>query len=407
MISIIVLNNQDETYLIRCLNSIMRQTYKDFEIILISGEKHEELKEKYPIKTLQVKATSKYEGINDALKMVSGEFLYFCSITSVLSPTALKELYISTIENPKSLVWASNYIQNGLKYLPAPNMEMSWNGKLFYSRDFIDVVPFYQGTKSFGEFLVILGYLKKYPYFCFAPNVYIYENNDYRWDVSYSRFSDDEWELLISALLELEDDTQSLILNILTTNIEKNDIQSEKLAFMIQQHFPTNYKLNYLVAKPLIKEWWYNVQEKFDDDSLLCLCNYIKSFISNKHFVDQLLNIIGLKETQFSILTSGNAENVVFLLNNYKEDDTEHYISEKIAPLLCEIDNIKIELTRLKENKQILSDVIQPEIKKESPHILELEAYITKECYEGRVGLKTLLKFVNAWMSYKIHKGGK
>lgn len=103
-ISVIIAMYNAEKYIAECLDSLLNQTFQDFEIILVDDcstdfsravvysffpKFHDRLK------LMKFKENSGLPGIprNYALDMAKGKYVYFLDADDFLSPTALEELY--------------------------------------------------------------------------------------------------------------------------------------------------------------------------------------------------------------------------------------------------------------------------------------------------------------------------
>src|SRR5699024_1402794 len=80
-ISVIVLAHGDEKELTRCVDSILNQNYKDYELIVVSTQKNSELEEKAnnnDLMTLYVKDVDKLENLRAyALNKADGDRVLF------------------------------------------------------------------------------------------------------------------------------------------------------------------------------------------------------------------------------------------------------------------------------------------------------------------------------------------
>lgn len=101
LISVIVPVYNVERYLVQCVNSILNQTYKNLEIILVddgstdnSGKICDILSNKYAqIKTIHKKNAGLGMARNSGLKIAKGEFVTFVDSDDWLTPRAFQVLY--------------------------------------------------------------------------------------------------------------------------------------------------------------------------------------------------------------------------------------------------------------------------------------------------------------------------
>lgn len=107
-ISIIIPVYNVEKYLRQCIDSVLSQTFQDFEIILVddgSTDSSGEICDEYVTKDDRIRVIHKAnEGVsiarNIGIEMTSGELLMFLDSDDFLYPDALKVLYEASIETP-------------------------------------------------------------------------------------------------------------------------------------------------------------------------------------------------------------------------------------------------------------------------------------------------------------------
>ena len=139
MISVIIPVYNVEKYLKKCLSSILKQTYKNFEIIVVddgstdkSGEIIESFKKKYPKK---IKAYhKKNEGVsiarNYAIERASGEYLAFIDSDDFIEPDFLEKLYNTAIKDDLDITICDTIMDY-------PNHQEILRTKLNYSKNLL------------------------------------------------------------------------------------------------------------------------------------------------------------------------------------------------------------------------------------------------------------------------------
>ena len=101
LISVIIPVYNTEKYLEMCIESVLSQTYKNIEIILIddgSNDKSPEICDKYADEYTNIKVChKKNEGVsvarNTGIEMASGEYLMFLDSDDLYEPDAVRRLY--------------------------------------------------------------------------------------------------------------------------------------------------------------------------------------------------------------------------------------------------------------------------------------------------------------------------
>lgn len=101
--SIIIPVYNVEKYIKRCLDSVFKQTYKDFEVIVVddgSTDKSIPIAEKYNVQILKTKHVSVSEARNIGVKKANGEYLIFLDSDDYWDKDLLKEISKSIKNNP-------------------------------------------------------------------------------------------------------------------------------------------------------------------------------------------------------------------------------------------------------------------------------------------------------------------
>ena len=113
-ISIIVPVFNVENYLHRCIDSILVQTFKDFEVILVddgSKDNSGKICDKFCEENSNMKVIhKKNEGLISArriaLEMSSGDYCVFCDSDDFLEKNALEELHnVISSKNPDLIIY--------------------------------------------------------------------------------------------------------------------------------------------------------------------------------------------------------------------------------------------------------------------------------------------------------------
>jgi len=134
MISIIILNYNGKILLQSCLDSVLQQTYSDFEIIVLdngsSDDSYEFLKANYGnipnIKIIHVDKNLGFAGGNNyALNFAKGEYVVLLNNDTIVDTNWLKELFDAITTLPKAGIIQSLVITEGI-----PEEYYSLNGTL-------------------------------------------------------------------------------------------------------------------------------------------------------------------------------------------------------------------------------------------------------------------------------------
>ena len=112
LISVIVPVYKVEKYLERCIDSILAQTFNDFEVICVndgSPDKCGKILEKYAKKDKRIKViTQKNQGSsqarNNGMKKAKGKYIYFLDSDDYIHPQLLEICYEFATKNKAELV---------------------------------------------------------------------------------------------------------------------------------------------------------------------------------------------------------------------------------------------------------------------------------------------------------------
>jgi len=123
LISVIILNWNGRKVVEACLNSVLKQTYKNLEVIVVdnasSDGSREFINEKFPgIKLIANKENLGFDGGNNVgLKLAKGEFMMMLNNDTVLVPDCIEELKKSIEKDKRFGACASKVVLNEGKNL--------------------------------------------------------------------------------------------------------------------------------------------------------------------------------------------------------------------------------------------------------------------------------------------------
>ena len=145
-VSIIVPVYQVETYLRQCIDSILAQTFTDFELILVddgSKDKSGEICEEYAGKDGRVRVIHKENGgLSDArnagLEQAAGEYFMFVDSDDYIAPTMIERLY-NSIQSERADIAACNFCyvfdkKEKKDFSTAMEAEVLQGSEIFYYR---------------------------------------------------------------------------------------------------------------------------------------------------------------------------------------------------------------------------------------------------------------------------------
>lgn len=149
MISIIVPVYNVEQYLSRCIDSILNQTFTDFELLLIddgSPDKSGEICDEYALKDSRIRVFHKDNGgvssaRNLGLDNANGEWIYFVDADDMLYKDALETLFSRASNNIDSVIGGFTRFGANIKDIKVDDIEAVW----CYKKALLDFYhPIYQ-----------------------------------------------------------------------------------------------------------------------------------------------------------------------------------------------------------------------------------------------------------------------
>ena len=125
LITVVIPIYNVEKYLERCIKSIINQTYKNIEILLVndgSPDDSKEIMEKYKENDKRIKCFYKKNGglsdtRNYAINIASGKYICFIDGDDYIENTFVEKLYNKIIEDKSDLAWCNfNLVNDDGKY---------------------------------------------------------------------------------------------------------------------------------------------------------------------------------------------------------------------------------------------------------------------------------------------------
>lgn len=197
-VSVIIPNYNAGNYILKCIDSVINQTYKNIEIIIIddgstdnSWEIIKELESKYS-NIVSIKQNNMNAAIarNKGIEVATGEYFLFLDSDDILFPDSISIL-VSNIENDKSDLCVGNFSSVSeneefvYKYEVNKELKMKENNNYFlvpnpsnklFKKDIIDKNNIYFGNVRIGQDLNF--YIK---YLLFAKKISYVNETIYAW----------------------------------------------------------------------------------------------------------------------------------------------------------------------------------------------------------------------------------
>ena len=402
IISIIIPEFQDEQYFIRCLNSIEKQTFKDYEIIILNNICKKEIIQQYNLKLLNNSDMDVLGKINSAIKKAKGDYIFFCSGTSVLANDVLERLLSSIIA--KNILVAANILtlqENSIE--PRPQMMMLY-GKLLQKSIILRTELIIKIEGFLEEVQFILNYTEVVERIELIEDAYIYEIEE-PIELKGRAVESTEVKKIIKSCAKFYRSTWfdfEWIQNVLISAIENVEEETEKiqLATLIGVTFFERYEMNYIIANRVLCSVYYRCLSEKLTEEYIAFQEYFELFRNDENYIRFCFSIFRMNKEQLHLFIENELDNYIFLseeiekVRNLEEKTEVENILERIEAI--DIENILKRIDEL-EKKGIF--VEQKESVLEGAELAE----ITIDKYrQGSLGLKTLIKSFWAWLRYKV-----
>lgn len=401
LISVIILEKNNRNYLVRCVNSIKRQTYDNIEIIIVSDTDMNQNIERD-------KVSGVFSDIREALESAKGKYVYFCSETSVLEKSVIQKLY--DYHNDNTLYYVKCYIYQGKSMYKVSGMEMLLQGKLLEKDKINSVLAGIEGDRL-SEILILGGYLEKFQKLEETSDVYIYDIKEENLKLDNNElWGFPEWNNVVQIYKKISDPMRQFLVE-KVISLTKEMEAEPNVSFLLADKLHDEYELNFEYSKGLIGKWINDVAERRNIESFENLKEYFALYQEDKDFLEILLKYCSMTEKQYTYMMGHDLNAYLFLVSQIPEEEKIGISPEEIEHL-----NIKINQLSSQYEKRIMK--IESYLKELSENVINSEsveekiqedlsgpalAEFTVEKYEqGNLGFKTIIKSLIAWIKHKF-----
>lgn len=352
MISVVIPYNQDQTYLIRCVNAIKRQTYKDVELLLVAPECDPKVAQKYQLHVIENEGGQPYGGINEAIRKAKGEYLYFCSITSVPAPNTLGTLEKEYEAGGGVWKYGNCYEEREQGYEACEGIEASYYGKLYNLRVIRDNNIRLRENSSFAELQFVVEYAAHMKDMALAEKIYIYEA-DIQWEHLEGReeeIAPEDWKALLKGINELNEAVAGRIIESLCRRLGGYSCFSREL-LEITQEYSNNPGLNYAVAKPALKSWWEEVWTRQDQEAFKNLKAYLAGYEKDEEYLELLLLACDIQKDWYAYLKKEDLWAALYFIRESAQ--------MKEQTMRTQVGSILLELDKIRDSQDVLNGLIK------------------------------------------------
>ena len=410
MISVIIPEFEDDTYLIRCLNSIKRQTYGDVEIFLINSECSEDIKKAYKIKIIL--GSTRQDGLNEALKLSQGKYLFFASTTSVIAPNVFETLKKEESKCEQA-VYATFRIPKGEEFVECYSSPLSIYGRLF-EKEILNKNNINFENTLFPEECFVARYLKFFSKVSNVKTAEIYEINVELLE-QISLFGTDikQFEELLGILVDTPVGTGRYVLNKFFDRLYVEIGGDLKILMLyiskISECLNREKELNYQLARKYAKRYYEKLLGNKASEEYEVLKVYLKEFEEDNEYLKVILDAMNISVQQYEIMKCHDFEDYLF----YREKVPNNISISRYDTEIHEIKNtLKLEQEKLEKLDQILQKKADRALtetfrKNENSIVSELQGselaeFVIESYGKGNLGFKTILKSMKAWLKYKV-----
>lgn len=410
IISVIILDFADDTYLIRCLNSIKRQTYGKSEFFLINSECSENIKNTYKIKS--VFGNTRQEGVNKALKLSQGKYVFFTSTTAVIAPNVFETLKDEESKCEKA-VYATFRIPKGDEFVEQYSSSLSIYGRLF-EKEILNKNNINFENTLFSEEYFVAKYLKFFSKVSNVRTAEIYETNMELLGQIFSFGTDiKQFEELLEVLVDTPVGTGKDFLNKFIEQLY-GEIGGDLKVLMpyilrISESLNREKELNYQLAGKYTRKYYEHLLNSKESECYEILKNYLKEFEVDEEYLKVILDAMNISVQQYEIMKCHDFDDYLF----YKEKVPNNISISRYDMEIHEIKNtLKAEQEKLGKLEQILQKKADGELTEifrtnENSVVSELQGpelaeFVIESYGKGNLGFKTILKSMKAWLKYKV-----
>lgn len=401
LISIIIPKFQDDKYFTRCINSILRQTYKKIEIIVADKDLIKNFGEIKGIRCVENSVGDVWQMLNEAIQFAKGEYLFFCDVSGVLSPNLLKD--IVEMANDSLAVAEVYKMDDNMLHLDIKN-EFSITGKLFDKAIILERKIVFKNDEVCPEYSFLTQYTKACKNIRNSKKT-LYEHKEEHY-FNLSKMMDvGRIKRCIVDLQEgtLSEEGSASFISSLFEEVEKYDRRDDskridyvEMATTVLEHYSELPELNYELAKRYIKSIFLDCIDRQDEIVWGKLQKYFYS-IKNEYLLRVILDYFELDIERYEYLRSCTLKEYMFYQRNIPKKE-EVNSNEKILEAI-QLLNEKIDAQELKTQTNVVKEVCY---QNQFLQGVELGEYVLSEYKEGRLGVKYIIKFLFAWIKKKL-----
>lgn len=398
LVSIIIPEFTDDKYVVRCLNSIKRQTYKNIEVVFGMDVQEKYLDE--TVRSIKRREEDRWGNLNKAINVANGEYIFICNVSTVLSPNLLLKLVQSCKSSTLGGVRILNVLKGNIKQ---ENIEdITIIGKLFNKNVINDNKILLKSKERYPEYTFLEEYLQYCTGTKYINDEYLYDNTDnFIINPSIKLAKDDIFKCLERVNLDTisAEATRRLILDLMDSIVNYNLEETIQVAIHMHEDYILLSEINYVVAERYLKNVYSQCIK--NNDALLWknLQKYVNS-IKDEQFLKLIGGLWGISLAECNLIKKYCIADYLFYKDKITENEKDE--SRKIWDAIKHLeknlnqktDSKKVDYRNNKEKEVVYQ--------KEQLRGVELGEYVITEYEGGRMGIGYIFRFLKAWLKYKL-----
>lgn len=414
-ISVIITEHKEHAYLIRCLNSIRRQTYQNIEIILTGTGYPKDITQEYPAVVMAENARSKEGGWKNIFEKAGGDYIYFCSETSVLAPNVLEDLFQHIGGNAVCMA-ARCMVPNGNDFKDCANAEATAYGKILKKELFWEKLKtsVADGTCRLHELeAAVLEYVNLFSGLEYAESAFVYETDESALELHLPPLLQEEAqnEWLAKIKIYSSETKNALIGMWISDEMQRNGTGQAAAAIMrVARVLNLEKEINYEIAHRYVKQWYEKAVEQEQESFYRMARDYLGCFDTQEAYQRVLLYACGIGREQYAYMKKSSLEEYLFYKDKLMDEQNFLCRIEEMEALKKGLEDSRNEIDVLKKKVSAViagegvegnvpEAVWDDEIRLKGPALAE---YVIDKYRQGWLGLRTIVKSFMAWAGYKL-----
>lgn len=429
-ISLVIPDTENILYLKRCLGSLTRQSFKEFEVFIPSENISEEIKSISEELDGKLNINFRYSTLDDIVNNVSGKYIIFISSTSVISALFLENMLEMKNESADTFP-VSNAILLGSSISESHMLFTNLYGKLYNAEIFKSEYSSLNYNDIIGIFLFNMKYAGHSQELAKENNIYIYESEHHKFQPDFNDYRSEYGQEYIDEFLDNNDKISEIMkaenkcfryktdysefVNLANFIISNSRIQKEDAFRRISLWLESSIESgNLTVFKTILTQNFYPryvqiiTAEEISDYDNRCY-EYLKKVAGiivsadKTEYIEVFKNIFNLTSEKLNFMLQCTLRD--FCTNISMMDVILNTVNDNNQQILEEIKNLNEALNEVIEENNSLRDTLKNMPVSSSARMLPSDYTmdgVVSSFAEGKLGMKAALKSVMACLKHKF-----